>query len=226
MWIISMGLIVLFLEALLTGQRTLGWFLFAGGVGAAISTVALAEEVAEVLHRKALAASAAEERTSLKSLSEFFGALRPSRPALTPPVRLDARSEINQVRGSFGGQQMNWRRGLFRLWIVGTALFVLAVAFVSYSEIKAEFDAAGRAPKLVTDTALIKQLEAAPPDETRPFDPDEFLRRYEPHYIPHKPNPWATLAVWASIALGIPLAVLALGSSLVWALSGFAAKRS
>ena len=31
---------------------------------------------------------------------------------------------------------MNWRRGLFRLWIVGTVLFVLAVAFVSYTEIK------------------------------------------------------------------------------------------
>ena len=31
---------------------------------------------------------------------------------------------------------MNWRRGLFRLWIVGTVLFVLAIAFISYSEIK------------------------------------------------------------------------------------------
>jgi hypothetical protein len=36
---------------------------------------------------------------------------------------------------------MNWRRGLFRLWIVGTALFVIAVAFISHSEIKAQFDA-------------------------------------------------------------------------------------
>ena len=36
---------------------------------------------------------------------------------------------------------MNWRRGLFRVWIVVTAVFVLAVAFVSYSEIKAQFDA-------------------------------------------------------------------------------------
>jgi hypothetical protein len=36
---------------------------------------------------------------------------------------------------------MNWRRGLFRLWIVGTALFVIAIAFVSYGEIKAQFDA-------------------------------------------------------------------------------------
>ena len=121
---------------------------------------------------------------------------------------------------------MNWRRGLFRLWIVGTALFVLAVAFIGYSDIKAEFDAAARAPKLVTDPALIKQLDAAPPDETKPFDPDEFLRKYDPDYIRHRPNPWATLGVWASVALGVPLAVLALGSSLVWALSGFAAKRS
>ena len=35
---------------------------------------------------------------------------------------------------------MNWRRGLFRLWIVGTVLFVLAIAFLSYSEIKADFE--------------------------------------------------------------------------------------
>src|SRR6516164_6606818 len=39
------------------------------------------------------------------------------------------------------------------------------------------------------------------------------------------PNPWATLGTWASIAFGIPLAVLVLGASLVWAFSGFAAKR-
>jgi hypothetical protein len=31
---------------------------------------------------------------------------------------------------------MNWRRGLFRLWIVGSALFVLAVAFICYSQTK------------------------------------------------------------------------------------------
>src|SRR5262249_26505285 len=36
---------------------------------------------------------------------------------------------------------MNWRRGLFRLWIVGTVLFVIAIAFISYGEIKRQFDA-------------------------------------------------------------------------------------
>src|SRR6516165_6278664 len=28
---------------------------------------------------------------------------------------------------------MNWRRGLFRLWIVGSVLFVIVLAFFSYS---------------------------------------------------------------------------------------------
>src|SRR5215468_8666566 len=35
---------------------------------------------------------------------------------------------------------MNWRRGLFRLWIVGSVLFVIGVAVISYSDVKAEFD--------------------------------------------------------------------------------------
>jgi hypothetical protein len=39
-------------------------------------------------------------------------------------------------------------------------------------------------------------------------------------------RPWATLGLWASIAVGVPLAVLILGASLVWAFSGFAATRS
>src|SRR5262245_47344336 len=38
-------------------------------------------------------------------------------------------------------------------------------------------------------------------------------------------NPWATLGPWATLALGIPLAVLALGASLLWALSGFGTQR-
>jgi hypothetical protein len=75
------------------------------------------------------------------------------------------------------------------LWIVGTALFVLAIAFVSYSEIKTEFDLL----HVVIEPTLA---------------------------------PWETLGWWASIALGIPLVVLALGASLVWAFSGFAARRS
>jgi hypothetical protein len=165
---------------------------------------------------------------------------------------------------------MNWRRGLFRLWIVGAALFVIAVASISYSDIKAQFDAVASKPeagapsslagfrqrypqyndlsdtqladrlykkfysdmpreqfdkkiaarkglsdaevgigpplKPVSDPALIAQLEAAPFDQPAP-------------------NPWARVEKVAGIAFGIPLMVLVLGASLVWAFSGFAATR-
>jgi hypothetical protein len=103
---------------------------------------------------------------------------------------------------------MNWRRGLFRLWIVGSALFVIAVAFVSYSDIKRQFD----------DAATIAAHQTA-------SEPVRELTDYEVGIGP-PPAPWKTLGVWASIAFGIPPVVLVLGSSLVWAFSGFAAKRN
>jgi hypothetical protein len=107
---------------------------------------------------------------------------------------------------------MNWRRGLFRLWIVGSVLFVLAVAFISYSEIMQQFD----------DAATIAAHQAA---QAASQPVEDGLTVYEVGIGP-PPAPWATLGTWASIAFGIPLAVLVLGASLVWAFSGFAAKRS
>jgi hypothetical protein len=128
---------------------------------------------------------------------------------------------------------MNWRRGLFRLWIVGSALFVLAVAFVSYSDIKQKFDRQpnkifevqlpdGRtydvkAPDMQSAIAIVKALpEGFVPDKPELSDADVGLA----------PSPWVTLGTWAAIAFGIPLVVLALGSSLVWAFTGFAARRT
>jgi len=48
-WLGSMVLVTLWLDAALFGGRALGCFLLAGGVGAAMTTVALAEEAAELL---------------------------------------------------------------------------------------------------------------------------------------------------------------------------------
>src|SRR5262249_62123610 len=78
---------------------------------------------------------------------------------------------------------MTWRRGLFRLWIVGTVLFVLAVAFVSYTEIKEQFDAAAA-------------IAAERPN--RPLTDAEVGIG--------GPAPWTILAMWAGIAFGISLA--------------------
>jgi hypothetical protein len=155
---------------------------------------------------------------------------------------------------------MNWRRGLFRLWIIGTVLFVLAIAFISYSEIKKQFvDTALErfllVPQLCGDargvagtdyTANLDGNTDAKPNffdncwyemsKFRPLYPEykdvsdkELSRRLYAEYgvpIRDTPNPWVTLGTWASIAFGIPLAVLILGASLAWAFSGFAAKRS
>jgi hypothetical protein len=59
---------------------------------------------------------------------------------------------------------MNWRRGLFRLWIVGTALSVLAVAFVSYNEIKAQFDAIASIVKLPAPSSILAQFRQLYPE--------------------------------------------------------------
>src|SRR5262249_15584052 len=133
---------------------------------------------------------------------------------------------------------MNLRRGLFRLWIVGTALFVLAIAFISYSEIKQQFAASlkpyttfevqlsdGRtfevqAPDEQTAAAMIKTMIEALPEGVVLDKPAKPLAD-----VTFVPTPWKSLGRWVSIAFGIPLAVLALGASLLWALSGFAATR-
>jgi hypothetical protein len=156
---------------------------------------------------------------------------------------------------------MNWRRGLFRLWIVGAALFVIAVAAISYSDIKAEFDAAREAREssiLARDASFAdevykrfygdmpreqfdKKIAAAKPviepsaleailaqlDTSRPLSQwsDDELVAYafsKDQERLSEPFPWFTLGTWAGIASGVPLAVLVLGASLVWAFSGFA----
>jgi hypothetical protein len=104
------------------------------------------------------------------------------------------------------------------LWIVGSALFVLAVAFVSYSDIEEEFeDAAHVIFQPVPDPEVIKRFEEG---ALKPVTDPALIKRLE-----RTPNPWASVGRVAAIALGIPLALLALGSSLLWALLGFAVTR-
>jgi hypothetical protein len=164
---------------------------------------------------------------------------------------------------------MNWRRGLFRLWIVGSALFVIAFASISYGEIKAQFDRTAAKKDLFmptlcgeargkagTDYAIKTKGEPGPWDEFKAkpnffetcWYPISKFRAFYPEYndlpdgeltrklytahgiltfddlIP-APKPWATVGIWASIAFGIPLVVLVLGASLVWAFSGFSSKQ-
>jgi hypothetical protein len=131
------------------------------------------------------------------------------------------------------------------LWIIGSALFVLAVAFVKYSEIKKQFDpnppdalkADQRAVAVLCADALgVAHVDYFVAGENCWYGISKFRRFYTAYNdlsddeirkldavrgFVTRINLWETVGVWVAIALGIPLAVLALGSSLLWALSGF-----
>ena len=135
---------------------------------------------------------------------------------------------------------MNWRRGLFRLWIVGAALFVLAIASSSYSSIKPEFDRASL-KKEFDRTVAFKQTagDDLTPDECKSFldrtpgnqtaggeltlDECKSILHVWLEVLHQEPNPWTRVGEVAGIAFGLPLVVLILGASLVWAFSGFTA---
>jgi hypothetical protein len=181
---------------------------------------------------------------------------------------------------------MNLRRGLFRLWIVGALLFVIVVAFIGYTDIKANFEATANEKAAqstlarfrhrseyndlsnaqLADRLYTKFYSDMPREQfdrwiTAPQPQRKFVKfRGQLHDFPadvttkeiaaalettindrelmsqlslsdaevgiFPPNPWSVLGGWAAIAFGIPLAVLILGASLVWAFSGFAAMRT
>jgi hypothetical protein len=151
-------------------------------------------------------------------------------------------------------KRMNIRRGMFRLWVVASALFVLVAGAASYNGIREEFtlssiDYDAIAKKYGGDTLFPVDCEQARCLAATDYSSSEGLcwyatgnfRRLYPEYkdindhdlsekiyakagrsLTH-PHPWVKVAEAASIAFGAPLAVLALGYSLSWALAGFRA---
>jgi hypothetical protein len=72
---------------------------------------------------------------------------------------------------------MNLRRGLFRLWIVGSALFVLAVAFLNYSDIEEEFEDAASVILLpVPDPEVIKRFQEG---SLKPVTDPALIKRFQ-----------------------------------------------
>jgi hypothetical protein len=54
--------------------------------------------------------------------------------------------------------QLNWRQGFFRFWIIGSVLFVIAVAAISYSKIEAQFEAVAFKKLTERDVMLVPVL--------------------------------------------------------------------
>jgi len=134
---------------------------------------------------------------------------------------------------------VNIRRGLFRLWVVASLLFLIWLGWLSYDEIRSEFKYASLG--LPADCGKARGSSGKDYEEDGGlcwYDQSKF-RKLFPEYkdlsdedlsdklyagtgLPHRPaRPWAKLLGTLGFATGVPLAALALGWSLIWALSGF-----
>lgn len=146
---------------------------------------------------------------------------------------------------------MNAQRGMFRLWVVVSALFVIGVGAASYGGIRNEFKVAntdydalakeaGGTTLLPVDCAKARGTisDYSLKDGLCWYTTENFRRLY-PEYqnlsnralsdriytkadIPlRKAHPWEMVFNTAEFAFGVPLAILVLGFALRWAFAGF-----
>jgi hypothetical protein len=150
---------------------------------------------------------------------------------------------------------MNLRRGFFRLWLLLSALFVIATAVVSFPDVKSEFKNAALEAFIIWDVPVVcsdargrigddydeheylgknycwyapKKFKVLYPESEYKDLTDEQLsdRLYEKAGYPvTHASPWTLVLKVVSIAIGVPLIVLAVGSALGWSIAGFSSER-
>jgi hypothetical protein len=147
---------------------------------------------------------------------------------------------------------MNWRRGLFRLWLVFSILFVIGTAAVFYRDVRSEFeetartwpghllvpvacsDARGKAGidyEVFDDPSTtikcwyqVPKLRTLYPEYNDLTNDDLSNRLYKKAGLAMKETaaPWTSVLKVIAIAIGGPLIILVVGAALMWSLAGFA----
>ena len=96
---------------------------------------------------------------------------------------------------------MNFRRGLFRFWLIAAVIFASCTMVLAVWSFKEQADALAY--------------------ENVPNDP------YRGVGVPaNPPHPWTSLGVLTLVAFGVPVTVLVFGRALLWAADGFRATKS
>jgi hypothetical protein len=125
---------------------------------------------------------------------------------------------------------VNWGRGLFRLWLVLSALWIAVLSVVLVKDehlFKAtnKFEVEGRFKE--------KYEIVAPPNATETEIADFVLRNQRTDCSESKNGPWCDFPVKLQmprkpvnptpiyVALAVPMGALLIGCGLYWALSGF-----
>jgi hypothetical protein len=109
---------------------------------------------------------------------------------------------------------LNYRRGLFRLWVILSVLWIAGVGLVSGSDVYLEFR---KVAALDAARSRLREAEARPGE---PLKPDELPPEANP-FLGFELDPWSSLRRTGAVALLPPLALLALGAALGWVFSGF-----
>lgn len=140
------------------------------------------------------------------------------------------------------------------MWLVFAILFVIGTAAVFYKDVRSEFEKAAMTwpghllvPVACSNTSgnagtdyevfddpstpikcwyQVPKLRALFPEYKDLTDDQLSGRLYEQAGIQRTPvSPWALLKRAVSIAIGVPLVVLAVGTALGWSLAGFSGAR-
>jgi hypothetical protein len=152
--------------------------------------------------------------------------------------------------------QINWRRGFFRLWIVASALYVIVVTAINFSDIKTSvvnfyhtdwtsLVGARYVPVRCTEAQGVMgrdftlraedfnicwydlpKFRSRHPEYTNQSDAELEAKLYAAVERSVPPYPWPTLLNWIAIVLGIPLDALIVGAAIGWACSGFKSRTS
>jgi hypothetical protein len=147
---------------------------------------------------------------------------------------------------------MNWRRGLFRLWLVFSALFVIAITVVFFPSIRNEFEPTSFRPQWPGHLLLpanctqargkigvdyeqfgqfcwykMEQFREQFPEYNNLSDDDLSDRLYSKAglSIREATAPWPLVSKVIAIAVGVPLIILVIGAALFWAFVGFTLKQ-
>jgi hypothetical protein len=191
------------------------------------------------------------------SLAHFGARMQPSAATLAKWSEdfIDASIPCFVAYGTaFRGRAMNIKRGLFRIWVVLSILYIIVLTLFAIDYASREFEQQAEVNNILTGKiskgmpvdctkakefpqwwaqfphaddglcwASLPEARKIHPELTDPSD----LAFAETLYAGANkhlwvPTPWWTVASFVGWAIGLPLAVLAIGSAIYWALAGFA----
>ena len=170
-----------------------------------------------------------DAKSGPRRVGGLFVGLPERRPSIAASVQSNADAKLESAR-------YEYRRGVFRLWVVCCSLWRPPLcrtrrSATNFSDVtRLRSGRRSRRGAMSTDYSTSQNLcwyqqakfRALYPEYSDLSDPELSKRLYAKAGQPLKETrPWTFVAQCAEVAVGVPLVVLVLGWSMVWAFPGF-----